>query len=273
MKRFLTIFATIAIVLTSAISPALAQTTATPTEDLLLRVTEGEGWSYATDADGQPIESTVAMMVDGEPQLDFAGETLALYERHEMTDAYAWAVDILPANYEPISTSIEIRVLTFSSEENATAFLGEFSDAIVTATPAEANLAQIDPLPETDLNLIGLTSMTEFTNYETDDSIGMAGTVRYLAQVDNHVISVDVAGPFVDYNFDLAYWLTDAQAGCITADAPCEAITTPSGEGQYVLHENGLGFSEIPGGSYEWTRWEYPITEPVTAPAISATIP
>lgn len=279
MKRLSVAVFALVMVLGGIISPVMAaQSAATSVEDKLLTLAEGDGWTYSLDADEQPIEELVPMMVDGEPQLEFAPVVLDMYQQYEMQDAYAWSADMLPANYEPISTTIEIRVMTFSTEENATGFLGAFYDQLVELTPAEANLTTIDPLPNSELNLVGVTSMKEFTQYGTEESMGMAGGVRYLSQIGNAVISVDVAGPLLDYNFDLAYWLLEAQAACVGSDTACGAIPMPMGNsndanGHWALHENGLGFAAEPGGEYEWARWEFPLESPVAAPEQSVTLP
>src|SRR5699024_10387000 len=103
----------------------------------------------------------------------------------------------------------------FADDENATEFLDEFYDQLVDLSAPEANVTAIDSLPMSDLNMLGITSMVDFTRYESGETIGLAGSVRYLAQVDNTVLSVQVTGPLVDYNFDIAYSLLDSQVNCV----------------------------------------------------------
>lgn len=252
---------------------AAGQNSPVSAEDLVLTIAEDESWSYSTDATGDPIHNMVPMMIDGAPQLDFAPPVLDLYERHQLVNAYAWSADVLPEYYEPISTTIEIRVMQFSSEENATAFLDEFYGQLVELSAPEAHVTAIDPLPESELNMLGITSMVAFTSYESGESMGMAGSARYLTQVGDTVISVQVTGPFVDYNFDIAFWLLEAQVDCVNADTTCEPIPMPNGDGRWQLTERGIVFLTEGDAENEWARWIFPIDEPVTAPEWSVTIP
>lgn len=275
MNRILTVMTLVMIAFVGLMSPVAmaAQIDAVATEDSVLTIAEGEGWNYALDAEEQPIESMVPMMIDGEPQLDFAPAVLETYEKHQMTDAYAWSADVLPDFYEPISTTIEIRVMTFAGEENAVQFLDEFYGQLVELSAPEANVTAINPMPESDLNMLGITSMVDFTSYESGDSMGSAGSVRYLAQIDNTVISVQVTGPLVDYNFDVAYSLFDSQVNCVTAGGTCDAVPMPTMEGRWTLTERGIVFETDGDAESEWARWIFPLEAPVTEPEWSVTIP
>lgn len=275
MQRILAVCTLALLLITGFTVPAAVagQTEPVPIEDTILRITEGEGWNYALDANGQPIESMVPMMTDGEPQLEFAPPVLDLYNQYQLLGAYAWSTDVLPDSYEPISTTIEIRVMSFASTENAAAFLEVFYDQIMDLSAPEANVTAIDPLPDTDLNLLGITSMVDFSNYESGDSMGMAGSARYLAQIDNSVISVQVTGPLVDYNFDVAFSLLNKQVSCVTSTEVCDPIAMPTMEDRWELTEKGLMFVTEGDAENEWARWIFPLEEPVTHPAWSATLP
>lgn len=275
MIRVMSALSLLALMLSAILTPAstMAQTDTASVEDTVLSIVEGEGWNYALDSEEQPITSMVPMMIDGEPQLDFAPVVLEMYQQHQMIDAYAWSADLVPDYYEPISTSVEIRVLTFADEQNAIDFQDAFYNQLVELTPEEENLTEINPLPESDLNILGITSMTGFTDYATGESMGSAGSVRYLAQIDNTVISVEVIGPFVDYNFDIAYWLLDSQATCVTAGTICDPVTMPTGDGRWQLTERGIVFFTEGDAENEWARWIFPLEAPVTAPEWSVTLP
>lgn len=275
MKRLLTVMTLAMITFGGFMSPAAlaGQTGAVAVEDLVLTIAEGDGWSYSLDASDQPIETMVPMMIDGEPQLDFAPAVLDMYEDYQMLDAYAWSADLLPDEYEPVSTTIEIRAMSFADEENAAGFLDAFYGQLMDLSAPEANVTAIDPLPESDLNMLGVTSMVEFTSYESGESMGSAGSARYLAQIDNVVISVQVTGPLVDYNFDIAYWLLDAQVSCVTEGVECAPVTMPNGDGQWLVTERGIVFQTEGDAENEWARWIFPLEEPVTEPEWSVTIP
>lgn len=273
MKRMFTVFILMMMAVGGVISPNAAGAQSVAVEDTILTIAESEGWNYSIGSDGQPIINMVPMMINGEPQLDFAPAILDLYKTHQLLDAYAWSADILPDNYKPISTTIEIRVMSFADQENATQFLDIFYDQLMELSTPEANVTAINPLPDSDLNMLGITSMVNFTSYESGESMGLAGSVRYLAQIDNTVISVEVTGPLVDYNFDVAYALLDAQAGCVSASVKCVPITMPTLEDHWVLTENGLGFVSEGEAENVWARWIFPLKEPVFAPEISVTIP
>lgn len=252
---------------------ASGQTDTVRVEDMVLTIAEDDAWSYSTDANGDPIHNMVPMMIEGEPQLDFAPAVLDLYEGHQLVNAYAWSADVVPQHYEPFSTTIEIRVMQFASDENAKDFLGEFYGQLVDLSAPEAQVTAIDPLPASDLDLLGITSMIGFTNYESGDSMGMAGSARYLTQVNDTVISVQVTGPFVDYNFDIAFWLLEAQANCLIAGTACEPTPMPNGDGRWELTERGIVFFTEDDAENEWARWIFPLEEPVTAPEWSVTLP
>lgn len=275
MKRILTVVTLFMIAFGGLASPVgiAAQSVTVATEDSVLTIAEGDGWNYALDAQDEPIEGMVPMMIDGEPQLDFAPSVLETYEAHQLTDAYAWSAHVLPDYYDPITTTIEIRVMSFAGEENAVQFLDEFYGQLVELSAPEASVTAIDPLPESDLNMLGVTSMVEFTSYESGEYIGSAGSVRYLAQIDNTVISVQVTGPFVDYNFDIAFSLLDSQSSCVTAGGACEAVTIPSMDGRWTLTERGIVFETEGDAENEWARWIFPLEAPVTEPEWSVTIP
>lgn len=275
MKKIVSLLVMLAFAMSSLLMPGslAAQSNAVATEDMVLTIAEGEGWSFAQDADKQPIVEMVPMMIDGEPQLEFSPAVLDLYQQHQMMDAYAWSADVLPENYEPVSTTIEIRVMTFADAENATAFLDVFYGQLVELSAPEANVMAIDPLPESDLNMLGITSMVDFTNYESGDSMGMAGSARYLAQAGDTVISVEVTGPLVDYNFDVAYSILDSQVSCIDAGGACDSVTMPTMDGRWTLTEKGIVFATDGDAENEWARWIFPLEEPVTAPEWSVTLP
>lgn len=275
MKR-LTILLTMILLAMSSVPAGMAtanQVGATSVEEMVLTIAEDDAWSYSTGANGEPMQNMVAMMVEGEPQLDFAPAVLDMYERHQLENAYAWSADLRPQYYEPISTTIEIRVMQFASDENASEFLNEFYDQLVELSAPEAQVAGIDPLPESKLNLLGITSMVDFTSYESGESMGMAGSARYLAQVNDTVISVQVTGPFVDYNFDIAFWLLEAQADCVTTGTLCEPTPMPNGDGRWQLTERGIVFLTEGDVGNDWARWIFPLENPVPAPEWSVTIP
>lgn len=271
MKNILLALSLVIIAL-GGVANVAAQSAPVPVEDMVLTIAEDDNWSFPPNADGESNEQMVEMMVNGEPQLAFAPAVLDLYERHQMIDAYAWSADLQPQYYQPISTTIEVRVLAFQTEENAVAFLGEFYDQLVELSAPEAHVAAINPLPESNLNMLGVSSMVDFTSYESGESMGSAGSARYLAQMDNTVVSVQVSGPLVDYNFDIAFWLLDAQARCIDEGTACDPIALPNGDGRWQLTEQGLMFETEGIGENVWARWIFPLEEPVTSPEWSVTI-
>lgn len=255
------------------ISPLTAAAQGVTSDQLVLTIAEDANWSYLNgDEEGSLPEMTL-MMQDGVPYLDFSQSTLEFYEDHQMVSGYAWSANMVPQYYEPVGTDIEIRVLTFADEQNAINFLEAFADQIVNTSPAEDRVAVMETLPESDLNMVGITSLAGFVDQDTGEATGMAGSARYLTQIGNSVISVEVSGPFVDYNFDVAFWLTEAQANCLENDETCVPATMPIGDDRWVLTEQGLVFVTEGDAENEWARWIFPLEDSVVAPEFSATIP
>lgn len=92
------------------------------------------------------------------------------------------------------------------------------------------------------------------TSYEPGDFMGSAGSVHYLAQIDNSLISVQVTGPLADYTFVVAYWLPGSQATCVTAGGTCEVVTMSNGDGMWTLTERGIVFEADGTAENEWAR-------------------
>lgn len=86
IKRIVTMLSLTIIAFASflAVAALASQSDLASLEDVVLTTAEGDGWNYAIGADGQPIETMVPMMIDGEPQLDFAPAVLELYENHQL---------------------------------------------------------------------------------------------------------------------------------------------------------------------------------------------
>lgn len=255
------------------LSPVGSGAQAVTTQELVLTIAADENWNVLENEEGETAGDLTPMMIDGVPKLDFEESTLEFYEQHKMKDGYGCSADVLPNFYELISTHIEIRVLTFASEQNAVEFLDEFSNQILTTSAPDAQVAVMEQLPQTDFNLIGISSMTEFYDRQSGEPTDMAGSARYLAQIDSAVISIEVAGPLVDYNFDAAFWLTEAQAACVASGATCDPVTMPDGNGRWVLTEDGLMFVTQGDAQNEWARWIFPLEDPVAVPAYSVTLP
>ena len=55
-----------------------------------------KNWNYHIDEKSEPRTTMVPMMIDGEPQLEFALSILETYESHQMVTAYAWSAEMLP---------------------------------------------------------------------------------------------------------------------------------------------------------------------------------
>lgn len=121
--------------------------------------------------------------------------------------------------------------------------------------------------------LAGWTGVTMFVAEATGEADGHASGVRYLAQIDDVIVSAEVTGPFVDFNFDAAFWVLEQQANCVQQDTPCAPTTMPMGKTDWLFVGDALHFAGYDSGEGAEARWVYPVSEPVRAPEMTATNP
>lgn len=241
--------------------------------EVMSRVFEHEHWTVMTDADGNPMAYQLVPVTNGspDPELNPAlAEQLAQYQVQEMV---VYTTTMTHDSYEPVATQIQMRLMIFPDETAAAMWLAETYDNTASTSAAAAaagqfdsQIAPIDPLPEVEYPLIGWTQVTDFVANSTEDFSGLASTVRYQAQIGRTVVSAQVTGPFVDFNFDLAIGLIDAQAHCLNESPFCEGVT---------IMEPLVGSWETLNGKLTYVpegveaRWMWPVTAPVRAPEVS----
>lgn len=121
--------------------------------------------------------------------------------------------------------------------------------------------------------LVGWTALLRIYDATISESIGHVSGARYHAQIDNIVMSIEVTGPFVDFNFDAAHWLLESQANCVQQDTSCAPTSMPMGDADWKFVGELLHFSDPASGDDVEARWIFPLEAPVITPEWSVTIP
>lgn len=240
--------------------------------EVMSRVYEHEHWTVMNDADGTPLSHQLIPVVNGVPDAGLNPEIAAQFSQYQMQDMVVFTTTMTHDSYEPVAAQIQMRLMIFPDDATAGIWLSDtYNNQVVagTGTEFDAQLAPIEPLPAFEYPLIGWTQLTDYVANSNGEYSGLASTVRYQAQIGRTVVSAQVTGPFVDFNFDLALGLIDAQAYCLNESPYCEGVT---------IMEPLTGFWETTGGKLTFepdgleARWEWPVTEPVRAPDVSMTL-
>lgn len=275
MNRFVQVMLVIALAMITNPGLAMSQTDSElAPEEMILRMEENEAWFFHLNDDGTPAQWELSQMRGGEPQMELQPSTAENYALHQVQDVYVSYAAFLPNSdyYYPFTTELQIRVISFPDDAAASGYLESVYDmqvqAIELGEAKDSNLAPIDPLPESEYPLVGWTRYQEYSSFETGESLGFGSSVRYHAQVGNHLVSAEATGPFVDYNFDLAYWLLHDQARCVQMSSPCLPVSMPMGSGEYMFIG---GVYYLLDGAGE-ARWIFPVESPVRAPQESVTL-
>lgn len=241
--------------------------------EVMSRVFEHEHWTVMTDADGNPMAHQLVPVTNGLPDPELNPSLSDQLRRYQVQEMVVYTTTMTHDSYEPVATQIQMRLMIFPDENTAANWLAETYDntASTLATGQfDAQIAPIDPLPDVNYPLIGWTQLTDFVANSTEEYSGLASTVRYQAQIGRTVVSAQVTGPFVDFNFDLALSLIDAQAYCLNESPFCPGVS---------IMEPLVGSWETLNGKLTYVpgvaeaRWMWPVTEPVRSPEVSTSLP
>lgn len=270
LRLLIAIFAII-----SAPGSAIAQPATSTVEDQMLRIATDTYWTFVETDLGSAVDE-YDQMIDGEPQFDLWPPTQALYEQHQVQSVRVYSAQLRPqrSNFDAVATSVEIRIYTFPDADNSASFLSgvvEFNiEDDANDDTVDWQIAPVDPLPASTFPVEGYTGQ-EMYHLPNGDETGNASLVRYLAQIDNVVVSALVSGPLVDFNFDLAYMLLQAQAACVLDDTPCDPVSVSEITPSWGFVMTSMYFYDENQESHD-VRWIFPVDKPVRAPEHSATL-
>lgn len=248
---------------------AVAQADYLPAEDLILRIEEDTDWIFI-DREGVESAEEYAQMIDGVSQGELHPTTDAYYKEHNVQSVHIFMADIRPAQntYDTIATEVELRVMTFENVNDATAYQTNFFDSLYQEDVADnegRNQHQLmDQLPPSSYPTVGFTSLQSYFR-SNGDPLGDASSVRFMAQHDTVLVSAQVQGPFVDFNFDLAYGLLHYQIDCVVNNVACDPVSISEVTPAWGFTMRKLFFDDG-SGTVTMARFEFPVQEPVRAP-------
>lgn len=277
MSRFSFVLAVAMVLSLVGTAQAQVSTTLSP-QDSILRLQEGENWIFALDANGNPQVGDNHQWQNGAPLVEMNPSTQRYYEENQVQEVFASYSSMLPISYSYASTSItmQTRVITFPDAAHAEGYLNVvFESQLETVALGEIEDRQfelIETTPDFEFPLVGWTSVTSFVDSSTGASSGFASSVRYHAQIDNVIVSAEASGPFVDFNFDIAFWLLQGQAFCVQQETACAPSTLPMGDADWFFIGDVLHFAGNTTTDGAEARWIFPVEAPVRMPEVSATL-
>lgn len=238
--------------------------------EVMLRVYPHENWTVMNDANGTPLAFQLIPVTNGVPDPGLSPELSAQLTQYQVQEMVVYTTSLTHDSHEAVATQIQMRLMIFPDDASAATYLADaYNNQVATNLGAEfdSQMAAIDPLPTFDHPLVGWTQLTDYVANSTEEFSGLASTVRYQSQIGRTVVSAQVTGPFVDFNFDLALGLISAQNDCLQTSPYCEGVTImePTSES---WETTGAGLTYTGDGSS--ARWLYPVTEPVRVPEVSS---
>lgn len=239
----------------------------------VVRLEPGNGWAEASLGD-QGSTAEYVQFLGGVPQYDgisqLAIDAMSTYGLQDAISAYSAFLPETPRENDSTTQTLT-RVYRFNDEAGAKAYLDSYWNyqqlTIAEGTTPDTGLALMDLVPTYEHPLIGWTSFQARNSHTTGAYVGNINAARYSTQISNFVISVEVAGPFADYNFDAAFWMMDAGVACIESQSPCPYWYMPMGDGDYSWAADSLISSD---GNI--VPWIFPIDEVQRAPVHSAVV-
>ena len=247
-----------------------------PLTSMMLRLDLGDQWTVNPDKNGDPNTSEFAQVSDGELHRELPPSTAAWYEEHEVQNVRIYSVEFLhsTADANSLPFHISMRIVELADESHALTFLESALDSQLTAVAAgeqrDARFEPIDPLPPADHPVAGWTYQAVYTD-SLSGKESFSSAVRYIMQVDNYVVSAYATGPYLDYNFDLAYWLAQEQAACVAAASTCAPIPVPMGDDNWIYDVGTLFYMDPETGIPFAAEYEFPIDEIRRAPELTFT--
>ena len=213
----------------AAASPALEA------DQLILRVAAGSGYVVVYTAAGEPLEEEYYQVRSGEIQMEnFQALPARFYGSHSVQDVYIFATN-LTSNQILTAVTIETRVITFPDVDSAEAFVMDHFEYVVEQAAAIPEAAQdpepIQDLPDHDEAIAGWTATQFYSTIDTGEGSFDVPGIRFVAQAGSSVASVNVLGTDASVDIALAETLLEAQLDCLRADAPCDPIPFPAGDG------------------------------------------
>lgn len=240
--------------------------------EAMLRVYPDEHWSVMNDNAGTPMAFQLVPVTNGVPDPELNPATAAQLSNYQVQDMVVYTTTMMHPGSQEVATQIQTRLMVFPDAAAASNWLaGTYNEQVPASAGGEFDpqLALIDPMPTSEYPMVGWTQLTDFVTNPTEEYSGMASTVRYQAQNDRTVVSVQVTGPFVDFNFDLALALIDKQIFCLNESPYCAGTTIAEATSGSWETVNGV-LTFVSDGSE--ARWMFPVEEPVRTPDVSVSL-
>jgi hypothetical protein len=207
-----------------------------PINQLILRITEGNGYAYARNPSGALVYENVYMVDDGVVDDDILPATRTWYEDHDVQDLYLAYVRLYPeeAKQDTSGVAIQIRLATLPDTGAAARLVPDalvlmFEQQFEGPTFAQ-DIAPIEDVPDHDEAIIGVTGTDVYYGVVTGEPTGFrAPFTRFIAQSGTTVASIKVTSLDPAFNDALARELLMEQMACLAVDTPCLPIPLPSG--------------------------------------------
>lgn len=240
MKRFLSTCLITFMVLSAFPGRGMASQTPVATPDpftlpinlLIVRIAEGKGFAYMTDASGAPSYQNRYVVNDGKVLHDIPTALRTWYSMHNVQDLYMAVARVAPesrtAESNEIGVLIDMRVATFPDSGAATRIIDDSfrfrSEQSQQDRDGVRGLAPITNLPAHGEAITGMTG--------TQDHAGrQVPFTRIIAQHGTMVTSVKITSLDEAFNDAVAREILSAQLACLAAETFCVPIQVPAGAG------------------------------------------
>lgn len=237
MKRFLSTCLITFMVLSAFPGRGMASQTPVATPDpftlpinlLIVRIAEGNGFAYMTDASGAPSYQNRYVVNDGKVLHDIPTALRTWYSMHNVQDLYMAVARVAPENQvtesNEIGVLIDVRVATFP-DSGAAAGLVDDTFRFLSEQAQQDRDGVRDVTPIADLPAHG-EAITGMTGTQAHAGRQVPFT-RIIAQHGTMVASVKIASLDEAFNDAVAREILSAQLACLSADTFCVPIQVPA---------------------------------------------
>lgn len=208
-----------------------------PVNHLVLRITEGNGFSYVRDATGGPYYDNIHIIDDGVFPDDLPAFLADIYTDVGMQDMYYMYVSLIPdapfLQPRGLPITVEMRLITVADGDSAARLVEVYPDILrPPLTPGEppAEITVIADPPAHDEAIVGVTGRDPYFDIDTGEPVGIeVPYARLIAQAGTIVASAKVTSTDPAFNDAVARQLLAAQLDCLTAEGVCVPIALPAG--------------------------------------------
>jgi hypothetical protein len=215
---------------------ATADPFALPINHRILRMTEGNGYAYATNLRGGLVYENVFIVNDGVVHEDILDTTRAWYEDHDIQDLYLTYTRMFPDDMKRDTSgiAIQIRLATLPDTDAAAQLVPDTLVLMFMQQREGPGFAQeivsMEDVPDHDQAIIGVTGTDVYYGVVTGDPAGFrAPFTRFIAQSGTTVASIKVTSLDPLFNDTLARQLLAGQLECLAIDVPCVPTPLPTG--------------------------------------------